>query len=407
MKHTLLATTALVALTGAAAAEISITATGRIGLKTTEGKAAVAGNMTEYADGVASTSAGTAGTASTAADITTRTNAVLAATIAYNAAYTGNVAAFAAGGDYTNAASKFTAVDTAYNTLQDAINELAAATGTAAVADDTSAVNRMRFTLKGSGETDGGISYGVSGRFEQSNTSTLGSQFVSGAFGKISMGDLDGADEVATGDGVASVGLTALGSHNALAYQSSAHNLGYQFSTSGMTFSYSQNTAVQNGSNSAMGLKYSGDMGGASITIGVGQSKVGTASQSTMSASVSSGGLTIKAISSSNDNGPATGAVAAAAQQVSATTGVVTTPYSLATVVSSNLDTDQTALSIAYTMDAMSVSAFTKTVSTSGVKDMDYSGLGFAYNLGGVTLKAGVVDNNDQQLVDFGLSFSF
>jgi hypothetical protein len=174
-----------------------------------------------------------------------------------------------------------------------------------------------------------------------------------------------------------------------------------------MTFSYSQNTAVQNGSNSAMGLKYTGDMGGASITFGVGQSKVGTASQSTMSASVSSGGLTIKAISSSNDNGPATGAVAAAAQQVSATTGVVTTPYSLATVVSSNLDTDQTALSIAYTMDAMSVSAFTKTVSTSGVKDMDYSGLGFAYNLGGVTLKAGVVDNNDQQLVDFGLSFSF
>jgi outer membrane protein OmpU len=404
MKHTLLATTALVALTGAAAAEISITATGRIGLKTTEGKAATSGNMSTFADGVKTTVA----TASTAGDITTRTNAVTTAQIAYNVAANAVVAAVITGGTYTSAAIKYTAVDTLYNSLQDAIHELAAASsGTAAVADDTSAQNRMRFTLKGSGETDGGISYGVSGRFEQSNTSTLGSQFVSGAFGKISMGDLDGADEVATGDGVASVGLTALGSHNALAYQSEAHNLGYQFSTSGMTFSYSQNTAVQNGSNSAMGLKYTGDMGGASITFGVGQSKVGTASQSTMSASVSSGGLTIKAISSSNDNGPATGAVAAAAQQVSATTGVVTTPYSLATVVSSNLDTDQTALSIAYTMDAMSVSAFTKTVSTSGVKDMDYSGLGFAYNLGGVTLKAGVVDNNDQQLVDFGLSFSF
>jgi outer membrane protein OmpU len=404
MKHTLLATTALVALTSAAAAEISITATGRIGLKTTEGKAAVAGNMSTFSDGVKTAVA----TASTAGDITTRTNAVAAATIVYNTALnaaTGTT--ITKGSDYSSATAKFVAVDTAYNELQDTINELAAATGTAAVADDTSAANRMRFTLAASGETDSGISYGAKGRFEQSNTTTAGSQFVSGAFGKISMGDLDGADEVATGDGVASVGLTALGSHNALAYQSEAHNLGYQFSTSGMTFSYSQNTAVQNGSNSAMGLKYTGDMGGASITFGVGQSKVGTASQSTMSASVSSGGLTIKAISSSNDNGPATGAVAAAAQQVSATTGVVTTPYSLATVVSSNLDTDQTALSIAYTMDAMSVSAFTKTVSTSGVKDMDYSGLGFAYNLGGVTLKAGVVDNNDQQLVDFGLSFSF
>jgi outer membrane protein OmpU len=405
MKHTLLATTALVALTGAAAAEISITATGRIGLKTTEGKAATSGNMSTFADGVKTTVA----TASTAGDITTRTNAVTTAQIAYNVAANAVVAAVITGGTYTSAAIKYTAVDTLYNSLQDAIHELAAASsGTAAVADDTSAQNRMRFTLKGSGETDGGISYGVSGRFEQSNTSTAGSQFVSGAFGKVSMGDLDGADEVAAGDGVASVGLTALGSHNALAYQSSAHNLGYQFSTSGMTFSYSQNTAVQNGSNSAMGLKYTGDMGGASITFGVGQSKVGTASQSTMSASVSSGGLTIKAISSSNDNGPATGTAANATQQVTASaTGVVTTPYALATVVSTNLDTDQTALSIAYTMDAMSVSAFTKTVSTTGVKDMDYSGIGFAYDLGGVTLKAGVVDNNDQQLVDFGLSFSF
>jgi len=407
MKHTLLATTALVALTSAAAAEISITATGRIGLKTTEGKAAVAGNMTEYTAGAASTSAATAGTASTAGDITTRTNAVTVAQIAYNTAFNSTVGTVAVGQDYATDALKYAAVDAAYNALQDAVNELAAATGTAAVADDTSAANRMRFTLAASGETDSGISYGVKGRFEQSNTTTAGSQFVSGAFGKISMGDLDGADEVATGDGVASVGLTALGSHNALAYQSDAHNLGYQFSTSGMTFSYSQNTAVQNGSNSAMGLKYTGDMGGASITFGVGQSKVGTASQSTMSASVSSGGLTIKAISSSNDNGPATGKVAAAAAQVSSGTGIVTTPYSLATVVSANLDTDQTAMSIAYTMDAMSVTAFTKTVSTSGAKDKDYSGLGFAYNLGGVTLKAGVVDNNDQQLVDFGLSFSF
>ena len=42
MKHTLLATTALVALTGAAAAEITISGTARLGLVTTEGAAAVA-----------------------------------------------------------------------------------------------------------------------------------------------------------------------------------------------------------------------------------------------------------------------------------------------------------------------------------------------------------------------------
>jgi outer membrane protein OmpU len=403
MKHTLLATTALVALTGAAAAEISITATGRIGLKTTEGSAAVAGNMSTFADGVKTTVT----TASTAANITTRTNAVTAQTLVYNTAVTGTIGDVTKGQDYATGTAKYVAVDTAYNELQDTINELAAATGTAAVADDTSAQNRMRFSLKASGETDSGISYGVSGRFEQSDTTTSGSQFVSGAFGKISMGDLDGADEVAAGGGVAGVGLSGLGDTNDIAYASKDHNLGYEFSTSGMTFAYSQNTAVQTGSNSAMGLKYSGDMGGASVTIGLGQSKVGTASQSTMSASVSSGGLTIKAYSSTNDNGPATGAVAAAAQQVSGATGLVTTKYSLATVVAANNDTDQTALSIAYSMDALTVAAFTKTVSTTGSADMDYSGLGFAYDLGGVSLKAGVVDNNDQQLVDFGLSFSF
>jgi len=50
MKHTLLASTALVALTGAAAAEITISGTARIGFVTTEGAAAVgsAGAGTTY-----------------------------------------------------------------------------------------------------------------------------------------------------------------------------------------------------------------------------------------------------------------------------------------------------------------------------------------------------------------------
>ena len=46
MKHTLLATTALVAMTGAAAAEITISGTARIGMVTTEGAAATTGAAT-------------------------------------------------------------------------------------------------------------------------------------------------------------------------------------------------------------------------------------------------------------------------------------------------------------------------------------------------------------------------
>ena len=51
MKHTLLATTALVAMTGAAAAEITISGTARIGMVTTEGAAAVAAGTAQTLGG--------------------------------------------------------------------------------------------------------------------------------------------------------------------------------------------------------------------------------------------------------------------------------------------------------------------------------------------------------------------
>ena len=77
------------------------------------------------------------------------------------------------------------------------------------------------------------------------------------------------------------------------------------------------------------------------------------------------------------------------------------------TIADTTPDTDTTGISLSYSMDAMSVSAFTKTVSTSGDTDIDSSGFGFSYDMGGATLKAGVVDADDQQLIDFGVSFSF
>jgi len=193
--------------------------------------------------------------------------------------------------------------------------------------------------------------------------------------------------------------LSGLGTNEEITYQARFHNLGYEFSTNGLTFGYSQNTAVQTGSNSAMGLKWSGDLGGTAVTVGIGTSKVGTSTQNTVSAAVSMGGLTIKAISSSNDNGPvkaATGATQTATVAYAATVAEKATP-----------DTDHTGMSISYAMDAMSVTAFTRTESTSGSVDKDYSGFGFAYNMGGVTLKAGVVDANNTNLADFGVSFSF
>ena len=73
---------------------------------------------------------------------------------------------------------------------------------------------RVEFTM--SGETDGGLSFGASFRADNAvaaNEGDGGSVFISGAFGKLSMGDVDGAAQMATGH-VAGVGLTGLSDLN-------------------------------------------------------------------------------------------------------------------------------------------------------------------------------------------------
>jgi outer membrane protein OmpU len=430
MKNTLLATTALVSMAGAASAELTISGTGRIGLVTTEGSAAVAakttyGKITTAADALIVTlgtlittgvlaantyntstvaiTIGTIGADAQASEITAIDNLILEAQARLAGGTNANLTVETEDAEaLSNTAAERTQIATDIASLQAVRARLVTEkSAVAAVADSTDAANRFRIAFTGTGETDSGIAYGISGRAEQSDSTLAGSQYISGAFGKISMGDLGGAAKDAVGN-VAGVGLTSLSSHHEVAFQADQHNIGYQFSTAGLTFGMSQNTAVKTGSNSAMGLSYSGDMGGMSVSVGVGQSKVGTSTQSSMSISGSSGGLTVKAVQTTNDNGPA---VAAANGTNRSATG--TTAFVIDTLAAANNDTDTTALSISYAMDAMTVTAFTKTVSTAGVADKDYSGFGFGYDMGGVTLKAGVVDANDTQLVDFGVSFSF
>lgn len=76
--------------------------------------------------------------------------------------------------------------------------------------------SRARVTFGLSGETDGGLQFGGSFRADNAGGAaggTAGSVFLSGAFGKISMGDVDGAAQMATGH-VAGVGFTGNGDLN-------------------------------------------------------------------------------------------------------------------------------------------------------------------------------------------------
>ncbi|MFN5997108.1 MAG: porin [Paracoccaceae bacterium] len=73
---------------------------------------------------------------------------------------------------------------------------------------------RVKFTL--SGESDTGFSFGADFRADNAAAAasgTAGSVYISGAFGKLSMGDVDGAAQAAVGN-VDGVGLTGLGDLN-------------------------------------------------------------------------------------------------------------------------------------------------------------------------------------------------
>jgi outer membrane protein OmpU len=451
MKHTFLASTALVALTGFASAEVTISGTARIGLIVTEGAAAVAEKAAGTAYGaftagqIASlnqfgTKSGTAKTfvadkytanttayaftaiTATAADITAiETMIGVAEGILSGASgdfrLTANITGTAldvvstAALIDTQAERDQIAADIAtMKTIRGLVAKSAKVAAVAKKDDTTTSGNRVRIAFAGSGETDGGMEYGFSARADHSNTSTGGSQYISGVFGKISTGDLNGADEQMVGD-VAGVGFTGAGSNQEYAYQSSSHNLAYSISMSGVTFAASTDLvrgadSTKTGSNSAMGIKWSGDIGGTSVGIALGQSKIGTATDKSASISISTGGLTIKAQTHTDDNGAA---VALGAGEVTQTfTGDFQKQYVAGAAAAANLDTDTTSLSVSYAMDGMSVSAFTRTEETSGKADKDYSGVGFVYSLGsGASLKAGFVDADNISIMDFGVNFSF
>jgi outer membrane protein OmpU len=442
MKHTLLATTALVALTGAAAAEITISGTARLGIVTTEGAAAVAAVAvgTTYGKTTAAQIASydqfgksTGATGILTKDEYSLTDTAFALPAAGSSAaaqditdlkiminnaenmLAGRIPSITDAGDVTNTGladtvAERTQISTDIATMKTILAALDVSAKVAAVAkkaDTTVGKNRVRIAFAGSGETDGGLTYGFSARADHSNTSTGGSQYISGAFGKISMGDLNGGDEQLVGN-LSGVGSSGAGSYQEFGYQSSSHNIGYSVSMAGVSFAATTDLvrgadATKTGSNSAMGIKWSGDMGGTTVGIALGTSKIGTITEDSMSASVSMGGLSIKAVSHSNDNGPDVAAVTGTNQTFTGTE----VAFKAGTAAVANPDTDTTGLSISYAMDAMSVTAFTRTESTSGAADKDYSGVGFTYNLGGATMKAGFVDANDISIMDFGVNFSF
>lgn len=259
-----------------------------------------------------------------------------------------------------------------------------AVTGTArmgVVYDGTDAFfsSRVRIIFTASGETDGGLAFGASVRNDQSGVGNEengdSTVWISGAFGKITMGDTGNASDSILGQ-VSGVGYTGNGDHNEIGFLGrDITGAQYEYSTGALTFALGLGQAIDTDAAAttddflSAAVKYAAD----TFSIGVAYEENDDNSQITAMGSATFSGVTLKL-----------------------------------KVVDRETATDNTAaaLSVDYTTGALTLTAFaTDNVDFAGT---DTLGLGAAYDLGGgAAFAAGVSDDGTDTVADLGLTFSF
>lgn len=251
-----------------------------------------------------------------------------------------------------------------------------------AVGADVQFSSRLRIAFTASGTTDGGLEFGGSVRADNAAggaAGTAGTVFISGGFGKLTMGDIDTAAEKAVGD-VAGVGYQLTTQEAGFLGGALDEGVLYEYSINGLGVMVSAGQIQANSANNeaAIGLTYS--IGG--VSLGYGYSDSGTTFQNAFSIGGSVAGLGLKAVWLENEDGAAV-----------ESDGSISATYAFS--------------------PALSGTVFHREQSgRTAANDGSATGIGFAYNLGGgASLKAGFVDtevgNVDGDTADFGLTFSF
>jgi outer membrane protein OmpU len=241
---------------------------------------------------------------------------------------------------------------------------------------DAAFTSRVRVSFAASGESDNGLTFGASVRNDQSgvgNTANGDSTvFISGAFGKLTMGDVSGAADAIVGQ-VSGVGFTGLGSNNEIGYASNNAGSGattgalYTYSAGALTFGLGLGQTSAANQEMSVAVQYSTD----AYSVALGYEDNGVDTQTSALASVSMSGATIKAKVADNS------AEADMAYALSA-------DYSMSSV----------ALTAFYTSDFAKVGSY---------------GIGASYDLGGgATVRGGVAKTEGaKSSFDLGLNMSF
>ena len=240
-------------------------------------------------------------------------------------------------------------------------------------------------TAKASGETQTGLAFGfettiatydTDGGLNDDGTSA----YISGAFGKLSMGSVAEADEVAT---LADIGgLSGLGVDNVAesftgdSAGRQSHDVNYTYSGGALTASLSAHIgAAGEGDGYAAGIKYS--FGDAYVGLGYNDDNIDAATVTSVYAGGTFGAFGVAAMWSQY-NPDAAGA-----------------------------SLDAYGVHVSYTADALTLTA--EYADSDSVTDAAY-GLGAAYDLGGgAALKVGIVDSdyNADTVADLGITMKF
>lgn len=195
-----------------------------------------------------------------------------------------------------------------------------------------------------------------------------GTVFISGAFGKLSMGDNDGAAQATVGH-VDGVGYTGNGDLNEIAYLTGNNDPSVLYSYTMGAITVNASAGQTTGDERAIGVSYAGE----GFTLSLGYEDNGAHDHIVLGGSATLSGVTVKAVYGKSD----------------------------AVVVGGS----QYAVSATYAMDALSATVFTR----SDFRDVQYNGVGVGYSLGGgATLAAGYskADNANGRF-DAGVTFSF
>ena len=259
--------------------------------------------------------------------------------------------------------------------------------------------NRIRITFNASGETSTGLTFGGSVRARHAAAAEIagnqGEVFVDGAFGKLSMGDVDSGDKAVTQD-LHNVGLTLLrpglnyaadGDFGLATLVNAPARVLYEYDMDGFSFAASHS---QTGNVRSMGVGAGYSMAGFEVGLGFGEARNSNANARTRD-------ITATAGYSMGDFG-----VRAVAQRETSTLAGNQTDR-----------TNTLGLSGSASFDMVEVTAYAVQMQSSAAGTARSMGLGGEYDLGGgASLKGGIARNRapggaTNTVADFGVNLSF